>query len=93
MKYVANFGVETLGYRRHHYYTVAYNRQRVRPAEVPSNWDDLLDSRWQDGKVALDPRAFDWFFGMLSVWGRDRGGEFMRRFSQHKPAPFATATC
>ena len=68
------------------YYTVAYNRQRVRPAEVPSNWDDLLDSRWQDGKVALDPRAFDWFFGMLSVWGRDRGGEFMRRFSQHKPA-------
>jgi hypothetical protein len=23
---------------------------------------------------------------MLGVWGRDRGGEFMRRFSQHKPA-------
>ena len=25
------------------YYTIAYNRERVRPSEVPASWDDLLD--------------------------------------------------
>lgn len=68
------------------YYTIAYNSQRVRPAEVPAGWDELLDAKWRDGRIALDPRSYDWYFGMLTAWGGQRGGNFMRRFSQHKPA-------
>jgi iron(III) transport system substrate-binding protein len=68
------------------YYTIAYNSQRVRPAEVPAGWDDLLDTRWRDGKITLDPRSYDWYFGMLKAWGGQKGGNFMRRFSQQKPA-------
>src|SRR5258707_11591493 len=68
------------------YYTIAYNSQRVRPSEVPAAWDGLLDPRWRDGKIALDPRSYDWYFGMLTAWGGQRGGNFMRKLSQEKPA-------
>lgn len=68
------------------YYTIAYNTQRVRPSEVPARWEDLLDPKWQDSKITLDPRSYDWFFGMVSAWGGDRGVEFMRKLKLHKPA-------
>jgi iron(III) transport system substrate-binding protein len=68
------------------YYAIAYNRQRVEAPEIAAHWEDLLDSRWQDGKIALDPRSYDWFFGMISAWGNERGREFMHRLSQQKPA-------
>ena len=68
------------------YYVIAYNRQRVGATEVPARWEELLDSRWHDGKIALDPRSYDWFFGMISAWGNERGTEFMRRLNQQNPA-------
>lgn len=68
------------------YYTIAYNTQRVRPSEAPGRWDDLLDGRWQDNKISLDPRAYDWYFGMISAWGDGKGVEFMRKLNRQKPA-------
>jgi iron(III) transport system substrate-binding protein len=68
------------------YYTIAYNSQRVRPPEVPASWDDLLDPKWRDGKIALDPRSYDWYFGMLTAWGGQKGSDFMRKLNQQKPA-------
>src|SRR5262245_10226561 len=63
------------------YYTIAYNTQRVRVSETPRRWEDLLDRKWSDGKICLDPRSYDWFFGLLSAWGSDTRNEFMRRLS------------
>jgi len=68
------------------YYTIAYNTQRVKASEAPARWEDLLDLRWQDGKITLDPRSYDWYFGMVSAWGDDRTAEFMRKLNLHKPA-------
>jgi iron(III) transport system substrate-binding protein len=68
------------------YYTIAYNSQRVWLTEIPARWDDLLDAKWQDNKITLDPRAYDWYFGMISAWGTDKGVEFMRKLNQQKPA-------
>jgi len=68
------------------YYTIAYNSQRVRSPEVPASWDDLLDPKWRDGKITLDPRSYDWYFGMLTAWGGQRGVDFMRVLNQQKPA-------
>jgi iron(III) transport system substrate-binding protein len=68
------------------YYTIAYNSQRVKPSEVPAAWEDLLDPRWRDDKITLDPRSYDWYFGMLTAWGRQKGGDFMRKLNQQKPA-------
>ena len=68
------------------YYTIAYNSQRVRPTDIPASWDDLLEPKWQDNKISLDPRAYDWFFGTVSAWGGDKGLDFMRKLNQQKPA-------
>lgn len=68
------------------YYTIAYHRQRVRSSEAPTRWDDLLDPKWQDNKITLDPRAYDWYFGMISAWGKQTGIEFMGKLNQQKPA-------
>jgi iron(III) transport system substrate-binding protein len=68
------------------YYTTSYNTLRVRPSEAPAGWDGLLDPKWSDGKITFDPRSYDWYFGMMAAWGAQKGGNFMHRFSQQKPA-------
>jgi iron(III) transport system substrate-binding protein len=68
------------------YYSIAYNTQRVRSSETPRRWEDLLDKKWSDGKICLDPRSYDWFFGLMSAWGSDTSNDFMRRLSLNNPA-------
>jgi iron(III) transport system substrate-binding protein len=68
------------------YYTIAYNSQHVPASEVPTGWGDLLDPKWRDGKIALDPRSYDWYFGMMTAWGSQKGGDFMRKLSQQRLA-------
>jgi iron(III) transport system substrate-binding protein len=68
------------------YYTIAYNVNRLRASEVLARWEDLLDAKWSDNQITLDPRSYDWYFGMVTAWGKDKGHDFMRKFSQNKPA-------
>ena len=68
------------------YYTIAYNTGRLKSGEIPSRWEDLLDAKWNDGKIALEPRSYDWFFGMVTVWGREKTNDFMRKLNLNKPA-------
>ncbi len=68
------------------YYTIAYNTGRLKSGEIPARWEDLLDPKWSDGKIALEPRSYDWFFGMMTAWGRDKTNDFMRKLNLNKPA-------
>ena len=68
------------------YYTIAYNAGRLKPGEIPARWEDLLDPKWGDGKIALEPRSYDWFFGMMTAWGREKTNDFMRKLNLNKPA-------
>ena len=68
------------------YYTIAYNTGRLKSGEIPSRWEDLLDAKWNDGKIALEPRSYDWFFGMVTAWGREKTNDFMRKLNLNKPA-------
>jgi iron(III) transport system substrate-binding protein len=60
--------------------------QRVKPADIPARWEDLLDPKWSDGKLTLDPRSYDWFFGMVKAWGSDKTGDFIRKLNLNRPA-------
>ncbi len=68
------------------YYTIAYNTGRLKSGEIPARWEDLLDPKWSDGKIALEPRSYDWFFGMMTAWGREKTNDFMRKLNLNKPA-------
>jgi iron(III) transport system substrate-binding protein len=68
------------------YYTIAYNTDRVKPADLPARWEDLLDRKWTDGKITLDPRSYDWYFGMRSLFGPNKTHDFMSKLNNNKPA-------
>lgn len=67
------------------YYTIAYNKTLIKPDEIPRTWEDLLETKWASGRISLDPRSYDWYFGMLTVLGAENGKAFMRRLSNNKP--------
>ncbi|MFA3840476.1 ABC transporter substrate-binding protein [Streptomyces aureus] len=45
----------------------AYNTDKVKPADVPRSWDDLLESKWAGGKISAESRA-----SFMTVWDLDR---------------------
>lgn len=64
----------------------AYNTTKVKPADVPHTWDDLLSPRWAGDQVAADSRA-----DFMSVWdldpsmGQDKAVEWAKKFAAQKP--------
>ncbi|WP_306322140.1 MULTISPECIES: ABC transporter substrate-binding protein [unclassified Streptomyces] len=73
----------------------AYNTDKVKPADVPRTWDDLLDPRWSGGKVSAESRA-----SFLTAWdldpdlGQTKALEWAKKFAAQKPhyAPNTTQT-
>ncbi len=59
-------------------YAVVYNKDKVKPADLPKNWTDLLDAKYKGkmvGSVFLLPRLV----GFLGVaWGEDKALQFAR---------------
>jgi iron(III) transport system substrate-binding protein len=50
----------------------AYNTNLVRAAEVPKSYEDLKHPRWK-GRLAIDGEDVDWFAGVVSTMGEDKG--------------------
>ncbi len=53
---------------------IAYNKEKVKDADVPHTWKDLLDPKWE-GKLALGHPGFSGFAGswaaqMLKLYGK-----------------------
>ncbi|MBI4528919.1 MAG: extracellular solute-binding protein [Deltaproteobacteria bacterium] len=59
-------------------YTIIYNTTRVKPAEAPKSYEDLLHPRWK-GRMVLDHDAHDWFAGMIDLLGEKRAVDFLKR--------------
>jgi ABC-type Fe3+ transport system substrate-binding protein len=61
------------------YWCMSYNTDKVKAAELPRDWDDLVASdRFADGRLMLGNRPNDW---LLYVW-HVRGDEWGRKFTQ-----------
>lgn len=61
--------------------SVAYNTRVVLPNDAPKSLDDLLNPRWK-GKLFLDDGDYEWYGNMLSIMGREKGLEFMKKLSK-----------
>jgi iron(III) transport system substrate-binding protein len=68
------------------YYTIAFNTNHVRSGDAPNKWEDLLSPKWSNGKITLDPRSYDWYFGMAAAWGSEKTADYMRKLNQNRPA-------
>jgi iron(III) transport system substrate-binding protein len=69
---------------RFNFFTIAYNTNLVKPADVPNSYADLLNPRWA-GKIALEAGDTDWFASMVKAMGEQKGMEFFRKLAQMKP--------
>ncbi len=57
---------------------IAYNPKITKPADLPTTWDQLLDSKWQ-GKVIVDPRGV-YVGGLAAAWGEQKTEDWFTGF-------------
>ena len=58
-------------------FVAAYNTGLIRKGELPSSYDNLLDHRWK-GKLGLEAEDSDWFGGVVSALGEEKGLKLFR---------------
>jgi iron(III) transport system substrate-binding protein len=63
---------------------LAYNTGMLPAKDAPKNYPDLLDPKWK-GKMLMDSTDYDWFGTLLTVWGREKTVEYMKRLAQQQP--------
>lgn len=61
-------------------YLLHYNTKLVKPEELPKDWNDLLQAKWQ-GQLAIDQESYEWLSGLLDVMGEERGLRFARQLA------------
>jgi ABC-type Fe3+ transport system substrate-binding protein len=62
---------------------ISYNSSLVKPDNAPKSYADLLNPIWK-GKMLLDVNGPEWYAGMLQVWGRAKGLQFMKSLAQQE---------
>jgi iron(III) transport system substrate-binding protein len=60
---------------------LAYNTNRVKPQELPRQYDDLLQPKWKS-RMALDANEERWVPGLIQFMGRDKAVKFLKALAQ-----------
>jgi iron(III) transport system substrate-binding protein len=58
-------------------FAIAYNTGRVKKAELPKTYQDLLNPKWK-GKLGIEAEDLDWFAGVVSDMGEAKGTKLFR---------------
>jgi len=61
-------------------YLLHYNTKLVKPDELPRDWNDFLNAKWQ-GQLAIDQESYEWLSGLLDVMGEERGLRFAKQLA------------
>jgi iron(III) transport system substrate-binding protein len=64
---------------------IGYNTGKVKEADAPKNWTDLLDPKWKDN-IALGHPAFSGYVGTWAVTLRNQyGWDFFEKLAKNNP--------
>jgi iron(III) transport system substrate-binding protein len=64
---------------------IGYNTAKVKEADAPKNWTDLLDPRWKDN-IALGHPGFSGYVGTWALTLRNKyGWEFFEKLAKSNP--------
>jgi iron(III) transport system substrate-binding protein len=58
----------------------AYNKNKVRPDEVPKTYQDLLHPRWK-GRLGVELEDADWMAGLVKAMGEKEGIAYFKKLS------------
>lgn len=53
----------------------AYNTDKVKKADLPKTYEDLLDPKWK-GKLAIEATDYDWVLEVIKQMGTEKGEKF-----------------
>ncbi|RXZ33833.1 extracellular solute-binding protein [Oxalobacteraceae bacterium CAVE-383] len=56
---------------------MAYNTDKVRKADLPKTYQDLLDPKWK-GRLGIEANDQQWFYGVVSDMGTEKGLQYFR---------------
>src|SRR5215475_11611108 len=62
---------------RFNIFVAAYSTRLIKKNDLPNSYGDLLDRRWKD-KLAVEAEDSDWFGGVVSALGEDKGLKLFR---------------
>jgi iron(III) transport system substrate-binding protein len=66
-------------------YLLAYNNQKVSPADAPKSWKDLLEPKWK-GQIAVGHPGYSGAIGVLGVTlSRMYGWKYFEALEKNKP--------
>src|ERR1041385_3498570 len=65
---------------RFNFFTIAYNTNLVKPAEVPNSYEDLLQPRWRD-RLGIEASDTDWFGSIVKAMGEEKGVAYFRQLA------------
>ena len=64
---------------------IGYNTAKVKPADAPKNWTDLLDPKWKDN-IALGHPGFSGYVGTWALTLRKQyGWDFFEKLAKNNP--------
>jgi iron(III) transport system substrate-binding protein len=64
---------------------IGYNTAKVKPADAPKNWTDLLDPKWKDN-IALGHPGFSGYVGTWALTLRNQyGWDFFEKLAKNNP--------
>ena len=58
-------------------FTIAYNTNRVRKADIPATYEGLLDPKWK-GRLGIEADDNNWLMTVTAALGEERGLKLMR---------------
>jgi iron(III) transport system substrate-binding protein len=58
-------------------FSVAYNTNLIKPADLPKTYQDLLNPKWK-GKLGVEAEDLDWFAGTVGELGEAKGLKLFR---------------
>ncbi len=65
-----------MAYTHNMAYAIAYNKDKVKPADVPKSWNDLLDPKYK-GKMVANQFLLPRMVGTLGLaWGEEKAAKF-----------------
>ena len=59
-------------------FTIAYNTNLVRKADIPASYDGLLDPKWK-GKLGIEADDNNWLMTATGALGEERGLKLLAR--------------
>ena len=69
---------------RVNFFVVAYNTQKVKREELPTQLEGFLEPKWK-GRIAIEATDSEWMGGLVTHWGEARGMAFFKKLSEMKP--------